>query len=256
MARKLDPRQMAFDFEAEMAVTPSPPAAVDMVQLLIDAGLIHGSYDYRCNAGTLQDHSVPYIPRSIAFPCAVVEDGGAWRLLLKTPANGGLPFVQRVASITGLTPEWVPENRGYGQWHHAVDLATDAGIDRLLGTLEYTTIDAAATGIGFGVQSGSLSIANARRALAVLGIIEPADRSAAFLAGDGMAPSAACGAPNIYDREKAGRAAWAHVHAIEDGWVTKPVVNRDGHVSRYSVVTAEGWRRRGVEHSGRYAKAA
>lgn len=249
MARKPDPRQFAFDFEAATALTPSPAAAVDMVQLLIDSGLLPNEYCYTLNQGTLQDHSVSYIPRSIAFPCTVVEHGGRWRLLLSTPANGGLPFVQRVAAITGLTPEWDAEIRGYGHWHHAVDLATDAGIDRLLGSLEYTTVEAAASAIGYQVEHGRLSIANARRALAVLGIAEPADRSAALLAGEGMSPCRTGGASNIRD-------PWAHVHAIEDGWVTKPVLSRQGHVTRYSVVTAEGWRRRGVTHSGKYAKAA
>lgn len=255
MARKPDSRQIAFDFEGATVHPASPTASVDMVQQLIDAGFIPDGYRFDIDGNTLRDPDVPYVPRSISFPCSVVLCGDEWKLLLRTPSNGSLPFVKRVATVTGLTPEWKPSN-DRGQWHHAVDLATDDGIDRLLGTLDFTTVEMAARGIRFGVECGVLSLANARRGLLTLGIAEPADRSAAFLAGEGMAPCAMMGAPNIFDRADRGRAPWAQVHAIEDGWVTRPVMNSQGHVSRYSVVTAEGWRRRGVEHSGKYAKAA
>lgn len=256
--RKHDARQLAFEFDLDAEPIPT---LSDPIEALKAAG-IFGKLAYYCSSwGTVRDASVPYSPRSISFPCNLLQDDktGAWRLDLTTPANASNGLVQRIAEITGLKPQWSTEGRGMdGRWHHAVDLAEDKGIDRLLASLEHTTSNMALTAIGHGVHYGRLSLGLARKALATLNVCEPDDRSHALLARDGMNPCRSFGGPNICTGHQftAEQRAWAEIHAIEDGWVTKPTVDKDGNTKRYSVVTNEGWRRRGEEPPPRYAKAA
>lgn len=255
--RKPDSRQLAFSFETAVSTV----SVSDPVAALKAAGIFGEVASYCSSWGTVRDKSVPYTPRSISFPCNLDRDEktGVWRLFLTTPANGSNALVKRISEVTGLTPEWSTKRRGMdGRWHHAVDLANDKGIHHLLASLEHTTRDRALDAIGHGVHYGRLSVGLARDALVNLAVVEPEDRSHGLLVGNGMNPCRTFGGPNICTGHQftSAQRAWAEIHAIEDGWVTKPKVDKDGNTKMYSVVAPEGWRRRGQEPPAKYAKAA
>ena len=175
--------------------------------------------------GAFRDETAPYTPRSLAFPVSLVEIDGALRLLLSTPATGDLPFVKRIEEVTGLRAEWLSSARSHytlGQWHHAVDLADDAGWQRLAASMEHTTPEDVARAVGYHVVSGQLSVENGRALLEAVCEDEPADRSEAELVamrpGSGPGP---CMSPS----------GWGAVHAVEDGWL---IVDKKRREARFT----------------------
>ncbi|WP_375453426.1 hypothetical protein [uncultured Methylobacterium sp.] len=200
---------VAFVEEGE---APAPP---DAMQRLVASGI---ATEFIAGLGALRDPNSPFSPRSIAFPVTLHRVGGPfqapmapriWQLHLSTPACADLPFVRRVEHVTGLTAEWVPDRgrRSLGQWHHAVDLATDEGWERLASSMEHTTPKAVSRSVGIHVGYGSLSVANARRLLSAAGVAEPGTRSC----------------PNIMPGPNSSLMmsldGWEAVHAVEDGLI-------------------------------------
>lgn len=244
MARKSHPAQIAFDFTI-------PEVASDPVQACRDAGIFNALGNYDPLHGTVQDLSVPYTPRSFSFPVRLYRDerSAQWMLDLSTPAMESIPLVRRIAKVTGIEPQWRSGPARYGQWHHAVDLATDKGIARLLSTQEHTIPKYTLRAIGFGLHTGELSTKEARRALGIMGIPEPFDRSAKMLAGDGLRVCRTVLVP-VIDGDDPGVGAWGNIHAIEDGWITKPRPGKHGRM------TEEGWRRRGETPPAPFKRAA
>ncbi|WCS27886.1 hypothetical protein LOK46_13995 [Methylobacterium sp. NMS14P] len=179
-----------------------------MDQALIEAGL--GCF-YSLSMGyALQDTSVPYTPRSIAFPVTLKRDrDGTPRLFVASPVYADLPYVRRVEAVTGLKA--ISHSNASGAfWHHALDFATDAGWERLAESMEFTTPERVAQAVNMTVIGGELSPANARSLLDRLGLREPADRSAAAIAEIQV---------NIGGFGLDG-SPWAAIHAVEDGWIS------------------------------------
>lgn len=216
MARRPDPRQLdlfvvqavpAYRTEPTLDTGPVRAGDTPMDQALIAAGL---GNRYSLSMGyALQDTSVPYTPRSIAFPVTLKRDrDGTPHLFVASPAYGDLPYVRRVEEVTGLKATSHPSASG-AFWHHAVDLANDAGWEHLAASMEFTTLDRVGQAVGMNVIDGELSLANARTLMGRLDLPEPADRSADAIAeiqvnfgGFGLDGS-----------------AWTAIHAVEDGWV-------------------------------------
>ncbi len=201
----------------------------------------------------------------IEFMAGKRRADGMSRLLLKHPKLTNHPFVRRVETTLGLSIGWEPEDefgRRFGElatWWHAIDLMTEKHWQDLCCTSEFTTREAMIRAIGLAVafSAGSegaakkrpaLALEHARYLLGVLDAPEPADRSDAFLRGEGLWPShiverhprtnkvtSERWAVNMQDQGAAG--TWAHVHGIEDGWLFR---DRSGHLQ----VSAEGLRRR------------
>lgn len=227
MARQPDPRQTSL-FEALDAAPPHQPVRdapefrteptldtgpvqagyTPMDQALIEAGL---GCLYSLSFGyALQDTSVPYTPRSLAFPVTLKRDrDGTPHLFVASSVYADLPYVRRVEAVTGLKA--IPHSNASGAiWHHAIDLATDAGWERLAESMEFTTRERVAQAVNMTVIDGELSPANARSLLERLGLPEPADRSAAALAEIQV---------NIGGFGLDG-SPWAAIHAVEDGWIS------------------------------------
>lgn len=213
MARRPDPRQLdlfaVLDFRTEPAHDTGPVEAgrTPMDRALIEAGL--GCF-YSLSMGyALQDLSVPYTPRSIAFPVTLHrERDGTPHLLVASPAYADLSYVRRVEAVTGLRAVSDPRASG-AIWDHAVDLANDAGWERLAATMEFTDLDCVDQAVGMNVIGGQLSSANARALMERLGVEEPSDRSADALAEIDV---------NLHGF-RVDETAWVAIHAVEDGWV-------------------------------------
>lgn len=229
------------EVEPEPVVPVAEPApAEDAMARLVASGITN---EFLAGLGALRDPDSPYTPRSIAFPVTLHRVGGRfqpstapriWELHLSTPACGGLPFVRRVEEVTGLKARWVhdTDSRGMcGQWHHAADLANDAGWERLASSMEHTTLDGVARAAGMHVGDGSLSAANARRLLNAIGFAEPETRSC----------------PNLCPHSDGGMqtslVGWEAIHAVEDGLIVPGNPKR----GTYARVTVAGWRSVGKE---------
>lgn len=222
------------------AQEPAPiPAPQDAMERLVASGI---SNEYIAGLGALRDPDAPFIPRSTGFPVTIHRVGGPfqaptaprkWELHLSTPACADLPFVRRIEEFTGLKARWDPDfNRGMcGQWHHAVDLATDEGWERLASSMEHTTPKAVSRSAGIHLGYGSLSIGNARRLLSAVGVIEPETRSC-----PNIMPSSSSSLTMSLD-------GWEAVHAVEDGLVVPGNPKR----STFARVTDAGWRSVGKE---------
>lgn len=217
MARRLaDSRQMnLFDlldvpaFRTEPTHDTGPVRAGDtpMDRALIEAGL---GCRYSLSMGyALRDTSVPYLPRSIAFPVTLQRDrDGTPHLYVASPVYADLPYVRRVEAVTGLKA--IPHPRADGAcWHHAVDLATDEGWERLAASMEFTSLHRVGRAVSMKVIDGELSPANARALLGLLGVPEPTDRSAAALARINV---------NFGNLGLDG-SAWTAIHGVEDAWI-------------------------------------
>lgn len=219
------------EVEPEPVVPVSEPVpAEDAMARLVASGI--------ASLGALRNpEAASYTPRSIGFPVTLQRVGGPfqpptvpriWELHLSTPACGDLPFVRRIEEVTGLKAKWVPDSpRGsLGQWHHAVDLATDEGWERLASSMEHTTQEGVVRAVGIHVGRGDLSAANGRRLLSAVGVPEPDTR--------------AC--PNIRPNPDGGLQSsldgWETIHAVEDGLVVPG--NSKRHT--YAQVTEAGWR--------------
>lgn len=237
MARRPDPRQL--DLFAAPAAAPAPDfrteptldtGPVQAGYTAMDEALIAGGLGCRYSLSmgyALQDLSVPYTPRSLAFPVTLKRDReGTPHLFVASPVYADLPYVRRVEAVTGLKAISHPNASG-AFWHHALDLATDAGWERLAGSMEFTTLECIAQAVGMEVIGGKLSPANARSLMRRLGVEEPADRSASALAEIDI---------NLHGF-RVDRTAWVAIHAVEDGWV-KPGHSRKGRTV-YASLTAK-----------------
>lgn len=235
-----DPRQVSLTDLFDLMVTPPtlPPA-----EALVAAGV---TTPFLLTLGPLRDSSVPYSPRSIAFPVRFETTYGKGpRLLLSTPGCADLPFVQRVEAISGLRAEWDPRFHG-GQWHHAVDLATDAGWRTLAASMVHTTVDAVERGAGLNLTWGKLSVANARALLAAVGVAEPEGGSAAEW-------------DRISATEDGGiscqpMGAWWAIHGIEAGWMLPGKPGNETKGPKYERLTPAGWARIGQTPPAAQAK--
>ncbi|MGC5781743.1 hypothetical protein [Methylobacterium sp. NFXW15] len=226
--RRPDPNQLALDF--------SPWTTERLIQVLNDRGVITSPYILSISAGTLQDPSVPYSPRSYSFPVSVELVDGAVRLWLRTPATGALPFVKRVEAVLGVRAVWDESRVGAvdARWHHAVDLVTDGRWRDLLDSREHTEDRMIVRAAQLGLEWGKMKPYEAREILAALGIEEPADRSDAFLFGPtGLRPCRSVQVPNLYLTSPVE--GWGMVHAFEDGWVRT--------VKGHAKVTSAYWQR-------------
>ncbi|MCK2057226.1 hypothetical protein [Methylobacterium sp. 37f] len=220
---------------------PEPAEEPSAMDRLVASGIAN---EYIASLGALMDpdNRAPYSPRSIGFPVTVHRVGGPfqpptapriWELHLSTPACGDIPFVRRVEEVTGLTAGWVPDRgRGsLGQWHHAVDLATDSDWERLVSSMEHTTPRDVSRAVGLHVLSGSLSAAHACRLLPDVGIEEPKERAFPNLR------------PNSDGSLMTGLDGWEAVYAVEDGLIVPGNPKR----STFARVTDAGWRSVGKE---------
>lgn len=214
--RRPDPRQLdlldllavpAFRTEPVIDTGPVRAGFTAMDEALIEAGLANL---YSLMMGyALQDTSIPYIPRSLAFPVTLQRDrDGTPHLYVASPVYADLPYVRRVEEVTGLKAISHPRADG-AFWHHAVDLATDAGWERLAETMRFTTLGRVDHAVSIKVIDGELSPANARALMGRLGVPEPADRSA---------PAIALIQVNFGSLGLDGK-GWTAIHAVEDGWV-------------------------------------
>ncbi|WHQ68650.1 hypothetical protein [Methylorubrum extorquens] len=228
MARRPIPGQTSLVDMLDL--TLAPPPAASPAEALVAAGI---TTPFLLTLGAIQDRSVPYAPRSIAFPVRYVQPHGEEpRLILSTPACADLPFVQRVESVSGLRAVWDPTVDS-GLWHHAVDLATDEGWRRLAGSMAHTRLECVERGVGLNLTWGKLSTENARALLAAVGSVEPEGRSATDW--DGITEGSE-GGIGIHPR-----GGWWAIHGIEDGWYTPG--GRKGQP--YEKLTPAGWARIG-----------
>lgn len=215
---------------------PSAPQQ-DAMERLVASGIAN---EFIATLGALRDADAPYIPRSIGFPVTLHRAGGPfqaptapriWELHLSTPACADLPFVRRIEQVTGLKAKWPDRDRGSrGQWHHAIDLATDEGWEALASSMEHTTPETVARSTGIQVGNGGISVGNARRLLSAVGVVEPETR--------------AC--PNIspnQDLSLMSLDGWEAIHAVEGGLVVPGNTKRN----TYARVTDAGWRSVGKE---------
>lgn len=275
MKRRSSADQFALDLFPEEAKAAAPvPRVDDLAARLIAAGLVPNEFILDLNRGLTTPYDMaldaPWsLPsRLFRFPIEFMAGkrraDGMSRLLLRHPKLGDHPFVRRVEDALGLSIGWEPEDefgRPFGHlpmWWHAVDLMGDKHWQDLCCTSHFTTREDLLRAIGFAVScsAGSegdakkrpaLALEHARYLLGVLDAPEPADRSDAFLRGDGLHPghciernskgtiTAQRWAVNIRDGGPDG--TWAYVHGIEDGWLFR---DRCGHLQ----VSAEGLKRR------------
>ncbi|SFT30420.1 hypothetical protein [Methylobacterium sp. yr668] len=225
MARRPDPRRLSlFDIADTAAPTPFDHARWDgrsgetpIDRALIEAGL-SDPYGLSIGGGTLQDTSVPYLPRSLRFPVRLIRDRFSSetrppRFYLSTPACADLPFVRRVEDITGLKAVWdgASELLGIGTWYHAIDLATDEGWETLAASLGHTTLAYVSRAVAHQICWGGLSVANGRSLLERAAVPRPDDPARETLRG---------WAPGLVSEPDSGRVSgWCIVLAVEAGWM-------------------------------------
>ena len=206
-------------------------------------------------------HEIPAPSRLYQFPLefASRERYGTdqSRLLLNHPDIGRLPFVIAVAEVTGVEPEWDPEDefgRDRGElprWWHAVDLMTEKGWCHLMETRHLTGDDEILRAVAFGVELNRISIEIARHVLGEMKSDEPGDRSEAQLLGKGIWPSHIVETHSKTGKKKSerwpinvmargGDGAWLVIHGVEDGWFRR---DRDGHLQ----MSPDGRARRGMD---------
>ncbi|SDM68591.1 hypothetical protein SAMN05216360_103108 [Methylobacterium phyllostachyos] len=227
MARRPDPRQASFADLLDLTLVPAP--ILSPLEALVEAGIIRSIHEPGFG-GLIRDKDAPFHPRSVAFPVAYTQPWFATEpgLYLNTPACADLPFVMRVEAATGLRAVWHPNARN-GQWHHAVDLATDEGWRSLAGSMGHTDRGYVECAVGLHLTWGDLSLANARALLAAVGSVE-GDSKAEW---DSITPSP-CGGISC-----SPRGAWWAVHGLEKGWY------RPKKGFTYERLTPAGWARIG-----------
>jgi len=243
MTRKRSIDQLAFDFgEAAPAASPASPLVDEIADRLVAHGITDSHYVLSLGGG-LRNPECSSRSRLLQWPCSYFgprDDGprlSVWHEeLLK------LPFVQRVAAITGLAPEGMPIGLSITEnhlWHHAVDLATDADFRELLRTQHLTLHRMIVGGAIFGLEYHRLSTANARELLTKIGEKEPRGRSRKLLEGNGLGSLSKDRVPCI--RERGAKAAWMLIHGLEDGWLK--------HKGGFLRVTPKGLERRENSHA-------
>jgi len=203
---------------------------------IIQAGLVTNEFQLDLN-DCLEDPK-PRYPRSRMFKWPVHVDGHEDRLTVCHMLMTFEPFVQRIMSLLAAPVEIEPEPAGcHGIYHHAVDLADDAGWRDLIATAHYVTPRVIMRGVVIGVLAGRLATAHARAVLDTLDASEPDDRSAFNLshAGGLLHPAfiddgAGSGkgntgkgkwAINLYSRRDPVAEVWAAIHGVEDGWFAR-----------------------------------
>ncbi|MCJ2009491.1 hypothetical protein [Methylobacterium sp. J-092] len=228
---KPSPDQFDFDFAPRTPWTPDR-----LCEALKVHGIITNPSHLSMNTGTLQDVTVPYSPRSYAFPVRVEIVDGDVRLWLRTPAAGSLPFVGRVETALGVRARWDEMHAGVmnARWFHAIDLISEGKWKALLASREHTTDRFIVNAVQYGLEQGCIKPAEARLILGALGIPEPEDRSEPVLFGPkGLRPCRSVCAPNLHTDDHSN--GWAMIHAMEDGWVKI--------VKGHAKVTAAYWHR-------------
>ncbi|QGY03181.1 hypothetical protein MMSR116_15780 [Methylobacterium mesophilicum SR1.6/6] len=215
---------------AKAKAEEAPSTEPDAMERLVASGI---SNEYLAGLGALQDPDAPYKPRSIAFPVTLNRVGGRfqpqtspriWELHLSTPACADLPFVRKVEEVTGLKAQWI--SGALGQWHHAVDLATDVDWERLASSMEHTEEHMVDRAVGMHVVNGSLTVGNASRLLMAVGVQEPEHRVCPNLK------------PNPDGSLVTSLGGWEAVYAVEDRLIVPGIPKRN----TYARVTDAGWR--------------
>lgn len=212
---------------AELASVEPVMLQLSPLDHLVAAGI---TTPYRALRSALCADDTPRSPRSLKFPVRLMKVGDSYELILSTPACGDLPFVRHVENVSGLKAKWVPSHckggSSLGQWHHAVDLATDEGWERLASSMEHTTKKQVCKGVGFGIRYGYLSAENGRQLLSAVGIPEPESRACQNLQA------------TPYGRLRRSLEGWEAVYAVEK----ELVVPGDAKRGTFAEVTAAGWR--------------
>lgn len=207
-----------------------PKAVEPTVQVVMSAPECLRIAGIRNTHQGLRADDYPPMPRSLAYPVHLIAVGDSYELILSTPACSNLDFVRRVEEITGLQARWAPiRSRGksaQGQWHHAVDLATDEGWEQLAASMEHTTPKLVLKGVGFGIKYGRLSADNGRRLLCAVGVPEPKNRALSKIK------------PNRCGRLPLSFDGWEAVHAVEDDLI----IPANPSKQTFARATNAGWR--------------
>lgn len=151
------------------------------------------------------------------------------RLRLRHPALAEHPGVRAIRALIPEPEHW-DDTAAPGDaltWNHAVDLMTPRLWPELIATRRFVDDGMIASALAFALLSPGLTrgtrerwtLALARTVMRHLDAPEPADRSRALLAGDGLWPARIEShvAPNI--RPRGAAAAWLTIHGIEDGYL-------------------------------------
>lgn len=236
--------QLLFDFMAPppKPAPPPPPPPCPVVERLIQTGLVPNEFILNLNRGLTNQDETELPSRAFRFPIEFMSrdrrEDGVSRLLLRHPDLGDLPFVRRVAELTGEPIIWEEQDefgrdRMHADWWHAVDLCTEEHWRDLLRTQNFTRRDCILQAIGHHLR-GPLTIKSARLILAELESEEPADRSESALRSKMLSPGRMTSegkakqtywAVNFHGEPET--IAWGFVHGIEDGWFAK---DRGGHL--------------------------
>jgi len=180
--------------------------------------------------------------RMFRFPITVSEaaEDGTRRFGLMHPLLGDHPFVRRVQADLGvvLDPEGTPSAHGFSKahtalWWHAVDLVSSGHWRDLLETRQFTTDEAIAEAVTYGLdyspyegerRYGHISVAEARTIMGEIGCAEPAERLCVLRR---LAAPSACSSEkgkvrwpvnSGTDLDTPSR-AWSRIFGIEAGWL-------------------------------------
>lgn len=164
--REAQPSLFAPDQESE-SEAEDPVAAK-----LIDAGLMTA---YQT---TLENKKEKSKSRLFRFPATYIgpDDPRGPAIILHHPDLADLPYIKELEKVSKLKARPAPANwqpAEQAQYHHAVDLATDADWQELVATADLIDEDKIFAGASLGVQYYRLSPENARALLAQTGSQEP-----------------------------------------------------------------------------------
>jgi hypothetical protein len=175
----------------------------------------------------LEDKDCKYRSRLMRCPCSIqFFTDGEPELFAEYKGAENRPFVKRIEEITGLAVVVVENDDDTNSWPHAIDLVNDVSLDELFETFDFTSAEDVVSVISQKVFSGQLSINNARMLIAYCcekdGVArpEPADKSVAHMRRY-LDVHNTLRAPNMCGGDPVD--AWAAIHAVELGCVTKPV---------------------------------
>ena len=233
--------QFSFDFAAPTPLAQPgrahTPRRDPLAERLIAAGLAtHDAVLTINRALSVPDRSgmpTPWNLPSRLFQSPIGYEPGTpdepGRLHLRHLALAEHPGVQAIRAQIPEPEHWddtlAPD--GILTWNHAVDLMTPRLWPMLIATRRFVDDDMIATALAFALLSPGLTrgtrekwtLALARSVMGHLNAPEPADRSRALIAGDGLWPARIEShvAPNI--RPRGAAAAWLTIHGIEDGYL-------------------------------------